>query len=123
MFAVRDGGEGCIVRSLVAENAQPPFADGQLNRGYWQTALDFSEMTAAHLSSLEKVKAEAQALAEKSKTEANRAESYAEKLAQMAGMRVETARARRERRSVPARGRRGGKPVRTVYVCVGHMAE
>ena len=62
VFAVRDGGEGCIVRSLVAENAQPPFADGQLNRGYWQTALDFSEMTAAHLSSLEKVKAEALSL-------------------------------------------------------------
>ena len=101
VFAVRDGGEGCIVRSLVAENAQPPFADGQLNRGYWQTALDFSEMTAAHLSSLEKVKAEAQALAEKSKTEANRAESYAEKLAQMAGMRVETV------ENLPARGESG----------------
>lgn len=101
VFAVRDGGEGCIVRSLVAENAQPPFADGQLNRGYWQAALDFSEMTAAHLSSLEKVKAEAQALAEKSKTEANRAESYAEKLAQMAGMRVETV------ENLPARGESG----------------
>lgn len=101
VFAVREDGEGCIVRSLVDENVQPPFADGQLNRGYWQAALDFSQMTAAHLSSLEKVKAEAQALAEKSKTEANRAESYAEKLAQMAGMRVETV------ENLPARGESG----------------
>lgn len=112
VFAFLSEGRTCIMKSLVSENAEPPFIEGACNGDYWEEIFNFNALLKAHTASLEQVKASAQIFAAEAKNSANLAAAYAEKLAAFAGMRVEAV------EKLPERGREG-----TLYLLISCAEE
>lgn len=74
VFYPAAGNYGALVRSKIADNAQPPFADGVLNGQYWETVVDFDSIADDYFADIQAERAAAQA----AKTAAEAAKSAAE---------------------------------------------
>ena len=86
------GASGALVRSKIADNVQPPFADGILNAQYWEIAVDFDTIADDYFADVQAERAAAQAAqaaAETAQSAAEAAEesaqSYSASAAQSAG--------------------------------------